>query len=106
MRGRKGTMNTHCQHVAEHTLNQVVRPNRFILPCPFCGEMPKYMLIGGIWECVNPNCYLMARVAGYEASLEQWNRRYDSLSEICKRVEAKSNPKVSVSTPGEHHEQN
>lgn len=80
-------------------LQPVVRPPRFIMPCPFCGKMPKFFGLfdsgeTGVWECENNDCYMKARKIGYDASLAQWNDRYDSLANLDKRVSARLNPKV------------
>ena len=58
------------------TVGAVVGP----LPCPFCGEPPKWIEMSGwpgfgIYECVNRECYMVARSVGSQSSLEQWNRR-------------------------------
>lgn len=69
------------------------------MPCPFCGKMPKFFGLfdsgeTGVWECENNDCYMKARKIGYDASLAQWNDRYDSLTNLDKRVSARLNPGI------------
>ena len=56
-------------------------PHRIdLLPCPFCGHPPKWIEMSGwpgfgIYECVNRDCYMVARSVGSQGSLQEWNRR-------------------------------
>jgi hypothetical protein len=49
------------------------------LPCPFCGRPPTWAEHSGwrvgMYECANPECYMVARRLGRRPSLAQWNSR-------------------------------
>jgi transcription elongation factor Elf1 len=89
--------------VVRHTVQGVDR----LFPCPFCGAIEPLLATKWFFDqhcekfwfvkCGGCLCEGPIEFASAEIAAKAWNRRYDSISAMERRIQSKSNPGVHPS---------